>query len=154
MVQVLPAGLQHKCPKMAEEDANLAISGQEGLVADADSESCELAKSNDAEDAFVSVSYGEHGFGFGCLGGTVRLDCEIEGIETWIIDSAATRHMSPNSVSMRNYRKCDGVIRVANGVALPIKGVDDTVMSFHSDFGETDLQLLNVAFVSLLSHNL
>ena len=27
-------------------------------------------------------------------------------------------------------------------------------MSFQSDFGETDLQLLNVAFVPLLSHNL
>ena len=27
-------------------------------------------------------------------------------------------------------------------------------MSVESDFGETDLQLFNVAFVSLLSHNL
>ena len=55
---------------------------------------------------------------------------------------------------MTNYRGCDGVVRVANGVALPIEGVGDILMSFQSDFGETDLQLLNVAFVSLLSHNL
>ena len=62
--------------------------------------------------------------------------------------------MTPNPVSMTNYRECDGVVRVANGVALPIEGVGDILMSFQSDFGETDLQLLNVAFVPLLSHNL
>ena len=55
---------------------------------------------------------------------------------------------------MSNYRECDGVVRVANGVSLPIEGVGDILMSFKSDFGETDLQLLNVAFVPLLSHNL
>ena len=38
----------HKCPKMKNEDANLAISDQAGLVADA--------------DAFVSVSQEEHEF--------------------------------------------------------------------------------------------
>ena len=104
---------------MAKEDVNPAISGQAGLVADAESESCELAKSNDVEHPFASVSQGEH-FSFGCSRGTVRLDCEIGEIETWIVDSAATTHLSPNPVSMRNYRKCDGVIRVANGVALSI----------------------------------
>ena len=62
--------------------------------------------------------------------------------------------MTPNPVLMTNYRKCDDVIRVANDVAIPIKGVDDILMSFQSDLGETDLQLLNVAFVPLLSHNL
>ncbi|CAN0267801.1 unnamed protein product, partial [Ascophyllum nodosum] len=66
--------------------------------------------------------------------------------ETWIVDSAATRHMTPNP--------CNGVVRVANGVALPIEGAGDILMSFQSDFGETYLQLLNVAFVPLLSHNL
>ena len=62
--------------------------------------------------------------------------------------------MTPNPVSMTNYHECNGVVRVANGVALPIEGVGDILISFQSDFGETDLQLLNVAFVSLLSHNL
>ena len=55
---------------------------------------------------------------------------------------------------MTNYRGCDGVVRVANGVALPIESVGDIIMSFQSNFGDTDLQLPNVAFVSLLSHNL
>ena len=145
----------HKCPKMTKEDANLAISGQAGLVGDAESKSFEVAKSNNAEDAFVSVSQGEREFRFGCSGGTVRVNCEIGEIETWIVDGAATRNnMGPNPVSITNYRKCDCVTRVANGVGLPIEGVNDTLMSFHSDFGETDLQLLNVAFVSLLCHNL
>ena len=40
----------HKCPNMAKEDAN--------LIADPESESRDLAKSNDAEDA--SVPQGEH----------------------------------------------------------------------------------------------
>ena len=128
------------CPKMKQEDTNLAISDQAGLVADADS--------------FVSVPRGKCEFCFGCSGGTEGLDCEIGGIETWIVDSAATRHMTPNPVSMTNYRECDGVVRVTNGVDLPIEGVGDIRMSFQSDFGETDLQLLNVAFVPLLSHNL
>ena len=125
---------------MKKEDANLAISDQVGLVAD--------------EDAFVSFSQGEREFRFGCLGAMERLDCEIGEIETWIVDSAVTRHMTPNPVSMTNCRECNCVVRVANGVALPIEGVGDILMSFQSDFRETDLQLLNVAFVSLLNHNL
>ena len=122
---------------MAKEDANLAISDQAGLVADTD-------------DASVSVSQGEHEFRLGCSGGTEGLDCEIGERETWIVDSAATKHMIPNPVSISNYRECNGVVRVANGVALPIEGVDDVLMNFQSGFGETDLQLLNVAFVCLL----
>ena len=53
---------------MKKEDANLAISDQVGLVADA--------------DAFVSISQGEREFRFGCSGGTEGLDCEIGEIET------------------------------------------------------------------------
>ena len=46
--------------------------------------------------------------------------------------------MIPKSVLMTNYhRECDGVARVFNGTALSIEGV----------------QLLNVAFVPILSHN-
>ena len=125
---------------MKNEDANLAIPDQTGLVANA--------------DAIVSVSQAEHEFRFGCSRGTERLDCEIGEIETWIVDSAATRHMTPNPVSRTNYRQYDGVVRVANSVALPIEGVGDILMSFQSDFGEPDLQLFKVAFVPLLSHNL
>ena len=116
---------------------DLAISDQAGLVA-----------------AFVSVSQGEREFRFGCSGGPEGLDCEIGEIETWMIGSAAARHMTPNPVSMSNYRECDGVVRHANSVALPIEGVGDILMSFQSDFGETELQLLSVAFAPLLSHHI
>ena len=46
--------------------------------------------------------------------------------------------MIPKSVLMTNSRECDGVARVFNGTALPIE----------------DVQLFNVAFVPILSHNL
>ena len=62
--------------------------------------------------------------------------------------------MTPNPVSMNNCHECDGIVTVPNGVALPIEGVGDILMSFQSDFGETELQLLNVAFVPPRSHNL
>ena len=55
---------------------------------------------------------------------------------------------------MANYRERDGDVRVASGVALPVEGVGDILMSFQPDFGETDWQLLKVAFVPLLSSNL
>ena len=58
----------HKCPKMKKEDADLAISDQASLVADA--------------DAFVSVSQGERELRFGCSGGTEGLGCEVGEIET------------------------------------------------------------------------
>ena len=58
----------NKCPKMKKEDANLAISDQMGLVADA--------------DAFVSISQGEREFRFDCSGETEGLDREIGEIET------------------------------------------------------------------------
>ena len=62
--------------------------------------------------------------------------------------------MTSNPISASKYRECDGVVRVADRVALPIEGVGDILMSVQSDFGETDLQLLNIAFVPLLGHNL
>ena len=74
----------NKCPKMKKEDANLAISDQAGLVANA--------------DVFISISLGEREFRFGCSEGTEGLSCEIEEMGTWIVDSAATRHTTPNPV--------------------------------------------------------
>ena len=75
---------------MAKEDANLAVSDQAGLVADAESESYKLVKSNDAEDAFVAVSQGEHEFRFGCSGRTEGLSCEI-GLQRTICLICRTR---------------------------------------------------------------
>ena len=46
--------------------------------------------------------------------------------------------MIPKSVLVNNYRECDGVARIFNCTAHPIE----------------DVQLLNVGFVPILSHNL
>ena len=87
-------------------------------------------------------------FGLMVRGGTKGLYCEMK----WIVDSAATRPMTPNLVSMTNYHECEGVARVAHGVAVPIKGIGDIIIRIQSDFGEMNLQLLNVAFVPLLCY--
>ena len=97
---------------------------------DAESESCEFAKSHDAEKAFVSILQVGHGFRSCGWGGTEGLDCEIGGIETWVVDSAAARHTTPNSVLMTNYRECDSVVRVTNGVSLPMESVGGIFMCF------------------------
>ena len=55
---------------------------------------------------------------------------------------------------MANYRECSGIVRAAGGDVLPIEGVGDILLRFPSDSGAFDIQLLNVAFVPQLSHNL
>ena len=79
---------------MANEGENLAIYNRADLVPDVQSESCEFAKSNDANDAFVSVSQGEYEFRCGDSGVTEGLSCcEVEEIETWNVDGTTTRHI-------------------------------------------------------------
>ena len=107
------------------------ISDQACLVKNAESESCEFAKPSDGEDAFVSVSQREHETYFSGSRGTEELGSEIEDVETWVLDSAASRRMAPNSVPMTNYRECDDVVRVTNGIASLIEGIiGDIIMSF------------------------
>ena len=55
---------------------------------------------------------------------------------------------------MTNYRECSGIVRTAGGGVLPIEGVGDLLLRFLSDSEAFDIQLLNVAFVPQLSHNL
>ena len=107
---------------VAKEDENLVVSDQTGLVVDdAEIELCEFAKSDDCKDAFFSVvSRGEHVFCFSGSGGTEGFNCDSMEIEAWFVGNAATRHIAPNGVSETNYRECDGLVRVANGVALQI----------------------------------
>ena len=55
---------------------------------------------------------------------------------------------------MSSYRECSRIVRTAGGDVLPIEGVGDILLRFPSDSGAFDIQLLNVAFVPQLSHNL
>ena len=96
----------NKCPKMKKEDANLAISDQVGLVADA--------------DAFVSISQGEREFCFGCSGGTERLDCEIGEIETWIFKRNIRTCLDLVSIPqsggkhVKTFSRCDHSLQIQN----------------------------------------
>ena len=70
------------------------------------------------------------------------------------MDDDASHHMTSSHDSMTNYRECSGIFRTAGGDVLPIEGVGDILLRFLSDLGAFDIQLLNVAFVPQLSHNL
>ena len=69
------------------------------------------------------------------------IGCEVGELESWISDDHASRHMTLSHDSMTNY-------------LLPIEGVGDILLRFPSASGAFDIQLLNVAFVPQLSHNL
>ena len=62
--------------------------------------------------------------------------------------------MTSSHDSMTNHRECSGFVRTAGGDVLPIEGVGDILLCFLSDSGAFYIQLLNVAFVPHLSHNL
>ena len=55
---------------------------------------------------------------------------------------------------MINYREYSGVVRTAGDDVLSIEGIEDILLRFPYDSGAFDIQLLNVAFVPQLSHNL
>ena len=60
---------------------------------------------------------------------------------------------SPND-SKTKYRESSDIVRTAGGEILPIEGVGDIYLRFRSDSESFNAQLLNVAFVPSLSHNL
>ena len=55
---------------------------------------------------------------------------------------------------MTNYCESSCIVRTAGGDVLPIEGVGDTILRYSSDSGAFEIQLLNVAFVPQLRHNL
>ena len=64
-------------------------------------------------------------------------------IEAWIVDSSTTtRYVALNPISLTSYCECDGIARVANGVALSIEGLGDILVTFQSYFGEIECSFL------------
>ena len=143
----------NSCPQVVKEDANLAISGGDRLSTGDELDGMfEYLQSQYVLDAFFSVSGGKL---FGPDSGIREgIGCEVGKLESWISDDGASRHMTSSQDSMTNYRECSGVVRTAGGEVLPIEGVGDILLRFLSDSGVFDFQLLNVAFVPQLSHNL
>ena len=136
-----------------QEDANLAISDGDILsTGDNQYGMCECLSSQYVLDAFFSVS-GSKLFDPDS-GIREGIGCEVKELESWISDDGTSRHMTSSHELMTNYRECSGIVRAASGDVLPIEGVGDIFRRFPSDSGAFDIQLLNVAFVPQLSHNL
>ena len=136
-----------------KEDANLAISDGDRLsTGDELDGMCEYLSSQYVLDAFFSASGSKLFDPYSGIRG--RVNCEVKELESWISDDSASRHMTSSHEFMTNYRECSGIVRTASGDVLPIEGVGDIFRRFPSDSGAFDIQLLNVAFVPQLSHNL
>ena len=113
---------------------------------------CEILPSQYVLDALLSVSGGKL---FDPDSGIRdEVGCEVGELESWISADGALRHMTSSHHLMTNYRECSGIVRTAGGNVLPIEGIGDILLRFPSDSGAFDIQLLNVAFVPQLSHNL
>ena len=113
---------------------------------------CEYLQSQYVLDAFFSVFSGklfdpDSGIREG-------IGCEVGELESLILDDGASRHMTSSHDSMINYHECSGTDRTAGGDVLPIEGIGDILLCLLPESGAFDIQLLNVAFVPQLSHNL
>ena len=143
----------NSCPQLVKEDANLAISDGDRLSTGDELDGiCKYFQSQYVLDAFFSVSGGklidpDSGIREG-------MGCEVGELESWISDDGASRHMTSSHDSMTNYRECSGIVRTAGGNVLPTESVGDILLHFPFDSGAFDIQLLNVAFIPQLSHNL
>ena len=144
----------NSCPQVVKEDANFAISDGDRLSTrdEVDGMMCEYLPSQYVLDAFFSVSGGklfdpDSGIREG-------IGCEVGELESWISDDGESRLMTSSHDLMTNCRECSGIFRTAGRDVLPIEDVGDILLRFPSDSGAFDIQLLNVAFVPQLGHNL
>ena len=62
--------------------------------------------------------------------------------------------MTPSADRMANYREGGGVVRFADGRAMPIEGIGNLPMSFWSGKDWVQVVLPNVAHAPLLGYNL
>ena len=73
-------------------------------------------------------------------------------VERWVADSGCSQFMTPSADYMVNYREVGGILRIADGRAMPIEGIGNFLMSFWSDKDCVQLVLPNVAHVPLLGY--
>ena len=141
------------CPQVVKEDDNLAISDGDRLSTGDELDGMRrYFQSQYVLDALFSVSGGKL---FDPDSGLSKgIGCEVGKLDSWISDDGASRQMTSSHNSMTNHRECSGFVRTAGGDVLPIEGVGDILLRFLSDSGAFDIELLNVAFVPQLSHNL
>ena len=51
-------------------------------------------------------------------------------VERWVVDSGCSQFMTPSADHMVNYREGGGVVKIADGRAMPIEGIGNLPMSF------------------------
>ena len=51
-------------------------------------------------------------------------------VERWVADSGCSQFMTPSADYMVNYREGGGVVRIADGRAMPIGCIGNSPMSF------------------------
>ena len=75
-------------------------------------------------------------------------------VERWVADSGCSKFMTPSADYMVNYRESGGIVRTADGRAMPIEGIGSLPMSFWSGKDWVQVVLPNVAHVPPLGYNL
>ena len=93
--------------------------------------------------------------GGGCAGGADGSALKAgKTHQNWCLDSGASGQMSPDSTGMTNFRQCDQVLVVANGARLPIEGHGNLAVEFDNGWKKMHVELIDVAYVRLLSYHL
>ena len=75
-------------------------------------------------------------------------------VERWVADSRCSQFMTLSADHVVNYREGGGVLRIADGHAMPIDGIGNLPMSFWSGKDWVQVVLPNIAHVLLLGYNL
>ena len=75
-------------------------------------------------------------------------------VEGWDVDSGCSQFMTPSAHYMVNYREGGGIVRIADGRAMPIEGIENLPMSIWSGKDWVQISLPSVAHVPLLGYNL
>ncbi len=78
-------------------------------------------------------------------------DCKLEG--EWILDTAATDHISNARHRFQNFRDVETVVRVASGSAVTAKGIGDITITLSGKCGGKQIILQNVLYVPELLGN-
>ena len=74
--------------------------------------------------------------------------------ERWVADSGYSPFTTHSVDYMVNYREGGGVVRIADGRAMPVEGIGNLLVSFWSGKDWVQVDLPNVTHVPLLGYNL
>ena len=148
------------CPSPADMESAMAM-----VIPDPGDDAVDAASFVARAEGCIDASISErlHGalvasgksVGEGCAGGADGSALEADKTyQSWCLDSGASGHMSPDSTGVTNFRQCDKILVVANGARLPIEGHDNLAVEFDNGWKKMTVELIDVAYVPLLSYHL